>query len=133
MKDPLQILVRLLSYLFPIIASVKSIVHKVLNTLAELPTHQFKPQMLLYQKEIEAALIKARKFGENDTENSIERCLGVSVNKGSAFGSGHDLSVLGLSPRGQSGSLLSTVCFSRSLYPLPPAHAHSLLLSLLNK
>lgn len=59
-------------YLFPMVASVKCIVNKVLNTLAELPTHRFKPQVILYQKEIQAALIEAKKFWENDTENSIE-------------------------------------------------------------
>lgn len=71
LKDPLQVLVRLLYLLTIRHSSVECIVNKVLSTSAELPTSWFEPQMILYQKEIEASLIK-NKFCENDSENSME-------------------------------------------------------------
>ena len=52
--------------------------------------------------------------------------LGGSVSEASAFGSGHDLRVLGWSP--VSGSLLSGESASPSPSDPPPAHACSLAL-----
>lgn len=55
-----------------IFAAVMCIAKRVLKSLAELPTHEFKPQMILYQKEIEATLIETKKSCETDTENGME-------------------------------------------------------------
>lgn len=67
-------LVRLYLSLFLIVAAVTCIVTRILNTLTELPIYQFKPQVILYQKEIEVTDKKTttRKSNENDTENSME-------------------------------------------------------------